>query len=140
MAHAASAEVRFRAAFDAPAEQDRSRLIADFVAGPLQTFRVRCSPARYVDEGSAFHCMVGERTFEILISESEESVGEWRISIWSGLNWIRRRFRARDDDELLHLARVLHKVLADGARIDDVTWHGIEQLRGRPDRAWWDKS
>jgi len=138
MADAASAEVRFRAAFDAPRHQDRSRLLADYVVAPLSTFRVKCSPPRDVDDGSVFGCLIGERRFEVLVAELEDQENEWRISIRSGLGWLSRRFRARDDDELLHLARVLHKVLSDGARIEGVTWHGLERLDGQPGRHWWE--
>ena len=139
MAQAVPTEVRFRAAFETPQGQDPSRLLADFVAGPLSTFRIRCSAPREADEGSTVQCVVGERHFELLVLDAGEQDGEWRISIRSGLGWIRRKLRARDDAELLHLTRALHKVLADGERIHGISWHGIEELAARPDQRWWDQ-
>lgn len=136
-AQGALAEVRFVAEFEAPGAQDPSRLIVDFTMGPLITYGVRCGTPRYVQDGSAFHCVVGERTFEVIVASRDEAPNTWRMEIWSGLSWIKRRLRARDDAELMHLSRALHKILTTSSRMSEISWHGFDGMQARPDREWW---
>ena len=119
-------EVHFQTTFEAPPGHDRARLLADFLVARLTTFGVRCSQPQEVGDAFRFRCAVGRRGFHLSVGEVGGRHGQWLISITSGLDGLRRLFRAKEEAEHRHLVRALHRVLDADERIGDLRWHGTE--------------